>query len=47
MTFYTSCKIQDLTKSMLQVKTRIENGQMNVFWSSKNQETLKQYLDLK
>ena len=41
MTFYTSSKIQDLAKSM------IENGLMNIFWSSKNLETLKHYLKVR
>ena len=46
ITFHTTSKIQDLAKSMLEVEARIENGRMNIFWSSKNQETLKRYLEV-
>ena len=43
MTFYKSSKIQDLAKSMLEVQARIKNSLMNMFWTSRNQETLKKY----
>ena len=39
MTFYTSSKIQDVTKSMLEVQARIENGQQE----SRNVETIFRY----
>ena len=41
MTFDTSSKIQELAKS------RFKNYLINIFWSSKNQETLLKYLDIK
>ena len=43
MSVYTPSKIQDLAKSMLEVQARIENGLMTIFWSSKDQETLKKF----
>ena len=46
MTFYTRSKIQDLAKSMLEVQARIDNVLRNIFWSNKNQETLKQNLEV-
>ena len=41
MTFYKLSKKQDLAKSMLEV------GLINLFGFSKNQKTLKQYLEVK
>ena len=46
MTLYTSSKIQDLAKSMLEVQARIENGPMNIYWLRKNHETCKQHLEV-
>ena len=43
MRFYTSVEIQDYAKSMLEVQARIKNSLMNMFWTSRNQETLKKY----
>ena len=41
MTFQTLSKIQDVFNSMIEVQARVENGLLNIFWSSEYQETLK------
>ena len=46
MTFYTTSKLQDLAKSMLEDQTRIEKDLMSIFSLSKNQETIFRSQDL-